>query len=126
MNHDELDRILSKQDDIQPSSGFAASVMDAVRNEAAAPPPIPFPWKRALPVLLFAALALVAVLVAGVAAVLQAGRETVAPELASSFWSMLQAQTRGSVGNDVAWTIAALLVAFVSVKLSLHLASGRV
>jgi len=29
--------------------GFLASVMDRVREEAAAPPPIPFPWKRALP-----------------------------------------------------------------------------
>ena len=49
MRHDDLDHILSEGQDILPSSGFVGSVMDAVRYEAAAPPPIPFPWKRALP-----------------------------------------------------------------------------
>ena len=38
-----------KHEDIVPSSGFTASVMDAIAREATAPPPIPFPWKRALP-----------------------------------------------------------------------------
>jgi hypothetical protein len=37
------------QDSILPSSGFAEAVMTAVRAEAAAPAPIPFPWKRAVP-----------------------------------------------------------------------------
>ena len=31
------------EEEILPSSGFAASVMEAVRREAATPPPIPFP-----------------------------------------------------------------------------------
>ena len=47
-NDDDLDRILSETE-ILPSSGFAASVMAAVRREAEAPPPIPFPWKRFVP-----------------------------------------------------------------------------
>ncbi len=34
MNDDDMDRILLKQDEILPSSGFAASVMEAVRREA--------------------------------------------------------------------------------------------
>ena len=34
---------------IAPSSGFAAAVSDALRAEAAAPKPLPFPWLRALP-----------------------------------------------------------------------------
>jgi hypothetical protein len=38
-DEDEIDRILSRQDEIVPSSGFAASVMEAVRREAAVPPP---------------------------------------------------------------------------------------
>ncbi|MGB8128786.1 MAG: hypothetical protein WCG81_03255 [Candidatus Angelobacter sp.] len=58
----EFDRIMSEEE-ILPSSGFAASVMDAVRREAAAPPPIPFPWKRALPGAVFAAATLIVVLV---------------------------------------------------------------
>ena len=84
MNNDELDRILSKRDDIQPSSGFAASVMEAVREEAAAPPPIPFPWKRALPVLVFAALALVVVVAAGAVSIVQFSRGEVTSQIASS------------------------------------------
>jgi hypothetical protein len=46
---DKLDQILLEQEGLLPSSGFAASVMDAVRQEAATPAPIPFPWKWALP-----------------------------------------------------------------------------
>jgi len=48
-NPDNLDRILLQQDALLPSSGFAASVMDAIQQQAAVPPPIPFPWKHALP-----------------------------------------------------------------------------
>jgi hypothetical protein len=44
-----LDRILATEEALIPSSGFLASVMGSVREEAAAPPPIPFPWKRAVP-----------------------------------------------------------------------------
>jgi hypothetical protein len=46
---DDLDRILQEQDLLLPTSGFAGSVMDAIQQQAAAPPPIPFPWKWALP-----------------------------------------------------------------------------
>lgn len=46
---DELDLILLERDQILPSSGFAASVMDTITQEAAAPAPIPFPWKVAVP-----------------------------------------------------------------------------
>lgn len=59
MRDDEIDRVLGGEDDILPSSGFHASVMEAVHRDAAAPPPIPFPWHRALPAFAAAALALV-------------------------------------------------------------------
>ena len=59
MNPDELDRVLLREAEIIPSSGFARSVMAAVRSEAAVPPPIPFPWKRALPGLAACAVAIV-------------------------------------------------------------------
>ena len=52
MKHDKiemLDTILAHEEELIPSSGFLASVMERVREEAAAPPPIPFPWKRAIP-----------------------------------------------------------------------------
>jgi hypothetical protein len=44
-----IDRILAADQALVPSSGFLASVMERVHEEAAAPAPIPFPWKRALP-----------------------------------------------------------------------------
>jgi hypothetical protein len=45
MSKDELERALS-DDTIEPSSGFSARVMDSVRQAAAQPPPLPFPWFR--------------------------------------------------------------------------------
>lgn len=43
---DELDRILVSEEPLVPSSRFAERVMDAVHDAAAAPPPLPFPWRR--------------------------------------------------------------------------------
>ncbi len=63
MTHDELHRILSHNDDIVPSSGFVASVMDAVRQDASAPAPIPFPWRRALPGIIAAGVAAIVAIV---------------------------------------------------------------
>jgi len=48
MKPEEIERVLADEPDIVPSSGFVASVMDAVTAEATAPP-LPFPWKRAWP-----------------------------------------------------------------------------
>ena len=81
MKSDEIDRILSERDDLRPSSGFTDAVMEAVRREAATPPPIPFPWRRAWPVL--AAGAAVLALVPGVFVLEKAGawRVAVPPEL---------------------------------------------
>jgi hypothetical protein len=46
MTHDDLDRILSSEDPLEPSSHFAMSVMDVVRRSQAEPPPLQFPWLR--------------------------------------------------------------------------------
>jgi hypothetical protein len=43
---DELDRILSTEEPLVPSSGFTARVMEAVHDAAAQPPPLRFPWGR--------------------------------------------------------------------------------
>ena len=50
-----IDRILAAEEELVPSSGFAAAVMERVREEAAAPAPMPFPWKRMTPGLVLAA-----------------------------------------------------------------------
>ena len=60
MNPDEITRILASQETITPSSRFLASVMQAVEREAAAPPPLAFPWMRALPGLLAVLVAVIA------------------------------------------------------------------
>src|SRR5438045_1181660 len=62
MRHDDLDRILSSEQEIIPSAAFVDSVMSSVRREAGAPPPIPFPWRRALPGLCAAGIALTSAL----------------------------------------------------------------
>jgi hypothetical protein len=43
---DELDRILSSEERLEPSSGFAAATLRAVQDAATEPPPLPFPWGR--------------------------------------------------------------------------------
>jgi hypothetical protein len=85
MKEEELDRILSAEREILPSPGFAASVMRAVREEACAPPPIPFPWKRLLPGLVVSLVGVGALL----AQVAQHGHGGVGAEPASMFVPML-------------------------------------
>ena len=43
---DELDRILSAEPHLEPSSGFQEDVMRGVSLAATAPSPLPFPWGR--------------------------------------------------------------------------------
>jgi len=126
IGHEEIDRILSREDEILPSSGFAVSVMNAVRREAAAPPPIPFPWKRALPGLVVAGFALALVLVAGVVAIAQLGKASATPQFSMSLLSVLLPIFQPNLESAAIWTVLALLVAFLSVKFSMRLASGRV
>jgi hypothetical protein len=44
MTPDELDRILSVEDSLEPSSGFTANVMESVRQDAADRHRRHFPW----------------------------------------------------------------------------------
>jgi hypothetical protein len=44
-----MERALAAEERLVPASGFLAAVMDRVREEASAPAPIPFPWKRIAP-----------------------------------------------------------------------------
>jgi hypothetical protein len=122
--NEEIDQMLSREDEILPSSGFAASVMDAVRREAAAPPPIPFPWKRALPGMVAGVLVLALVLVAGIIGIAQMGKATTPQSSMSSPYAM-PPFFHGGIESAATWTVLSLLVAFVSVKLSMRLASGR-
>jgi hypothetical protein len=124
MRHNEIDHILSREDEILPSSGFAVSVMDAVRREAAAPPPIPFPWKRALPGLVVGGFVLLLVIIATAIAMAQWSTASI-PQLSMPMPSGMPSVFNGGIKSAAIWTGLALLVALVSVKFSMRLASGR-
>jgi len=118
----EIDRVLSREDDIFPSSGFAASVMEAVRRESTAPPPIPFPWKRAWPIILLASLALALGIVGTIVAAVELSRPP-----ATSLTSLPSITTlipAGAPNSTWVWTALSLVAAFISVKLSMRLAGG--
>jgi len=126
MSHDEIDRILSHEEELLPSSGFAAAVMDAVRREAAVPAPIPFPWKRALPGLVVAVLTLGLVGWVFVVGTEQVARQSADSQLSVPWLSTLM-QLLGLGGSSATgWTIVALVLAVVSVKFSLRSGSQRV
>ena len=122
MRLDNLDRILSEQEEILPSSGFVTSVMEAVRREAAAPPPIPFPWRRALPGLVIAGLTFVFALVAGLVPLIDGVKlPPLVPVATFKYVAVLEAAK--GVGAD--WIVLVLLLALASVKFSMRLAGAR-
>jgi len=100
MKPEELERVLAGESAIVPSSGFVASVMDAVTAEAMAPP-LPFPWQRAWP--LAAGLAALLVWLA----VLQFGSQAAAqgPDLYAWF-QMIVPMATGWVAGGLLMTIA--------------------
>jgi hypothetical protein len=110
---DELDRALAKEQEILPSSGFVNAVMQAVQQETSAPPPIPFPWKRALPGIVAAVLAIAFVVAATVAALVSGGnvRPLMLPAEAASILHLAQ-----NVGAG--WIVMALLISFACVKIT--------
>jgi hypothetical protein len=119
----EINRILSREGEILPSSGFTISVMDAVRREAIAQPPIPFPWKRALPGLLVGGVVLALVLVAIIRAIAQVDR-TSASRFSTSLPSAMPPIFSGGLESAAIWAALALLTAFVSVRFTMRL-SGQ-
>ena len=121
MNQDGFDRILSEEE-ILPSSGFVASVMDAVRREATVPPPIPFPWKRALPGLAVAGLTLGLVLILSLE---QLVRTVTSPSIPARFPSVLAPILEATMLAGAGWIILALLLTLVSIVLSVRLTEVR-
>jgi len=120
MRDEELDAILSREQDIVPSSGFAASVMEAVARQAAAPPPIPFPWRRALPGFATLAVALFVILMSAIGFYTKAQAPASQIELSPALIAALELakEIRAS------WLALALVISFVSIKLSYHLCTN--
>lgn len=122
MRGDDLDRILYEDHVIVPSSGFAVAVMDAVRRESVVPPPIPFPWKRALPGLFAGGVALMSIFVAGTATFAQGTTAQPFPSQLQSIFALIF-ERWNTLGAS--WITLALIVSIASVKLPMHLATRR-
>lgn len=120
MERDDLDRWLSDDEAIVPSSGFAAQVMEAIGREASQPRAIPFPWKRALPGL---AVALAATAVS-VYLIVSSG---VPASSGSNAWldAPLALMTRVATSDEVAWMALAAVMTVVPAVLSLRLTRAR-
>lgn len=118
MRDDDIDRSLLTEQEILPSSGFTASVMEAVRREAATPPPIAFPWKRALPGVIVASLTILWVLFEGMAQTMQGNGQPVFPSI---FHSSVASVVASPAVAAVCWIAVALALSFASLKLSILL-----
>jgi hypothetical protein len=113
MTGDEhIEKFVSGEDGLVPSSGFTSSVMDAVRREASSPPPIAFPWMRALPGF---ALCATAVVVLMTSVIIRLNRGIPRFETAPA--------ANVHEGAAVAWIFAACLVPAISVALAMRVFS---
>jgi hypothetical protein len=119
---DELDRMLrthmnASNEQLTPSSGFTQSVMDVIREETTAPPPIPFPWKRLLP-------AAIALLCAMIGLGVFAGRHTPALPQGLSRDSFNFAISSATATN-LLWIALAIGLSLFAATVSFKLAAGR-
>lgn len=120
MRDDDIDRILSDEPEIIPSSSFVAAVMGVVRTEASAPP-IPFPWKRALPGLFAAGFVAASVLIVGVMLLQGEAIPLLSARLLiviSRFFELWRA-----VGAS--WITLALVISGASVRISARLSGSK-
>lgn len=119
MRDDEIDRALAGEPEILPSSGFSRSVMDAVRADAEAPPPIPFPWKRLRPAIVACAIAF------GLLA-WAAGRAPEGLAEPSGAWSQAFERVLGfAVDAELHWLAMALVVTLAAWTIGARAASRR-
>lgn len=115
MKKDDLDRALSESREIRVTDGFTLSVMESVRKEAEAPPPLVFPWKRAAPGVAACA---VIILVVVWSALTSGPSEWVRPE-----WLDQALVAVRSVALQA--TVASLLMSLVSFRWSMRLVGYR-
>ncbi len=120
MNHDEIDRVLSTEEGILPSSGFVASVMDVVQAEAATPAPIAFPWRRAWPGAVVAVLTVAAVLFACLTQLGTSTGSDTAWRLPAPVFSILKASADFGLG----WISLSLLATLLFIRVSMRLAGA--
>lgn len=118
MTESEFDRIVANDEKIVPSSGFAQSVMDAVRQEAATPKPIPFPWVRAVPGLVAIAIILVAIAVSS-------HGSSAEPQIRNNLSPVVVAAMQAVTSPVTIWIGFVLLLTFASIQLSARFCGGK-
>ena len=116
-DHAAIDRILAAEQELIPSSGFLAATMERVREEAACPKPIPFPWLRALPGIVLGVSLLGWLGFEMVRAGLRSARET---SIVQPHWPAVNVHALEPAG----WVAVALVVPMISWILSRRIA-GR-
>jgi hypothetical protein len=119
MKSDDIERILASEPAISPSPQFLAAVMRAVEQEAAARPPLAFPWRRALP-------GLIALVVAIAATVHQAAGLLVDPAAGAAFAAPLARIAGVAVHLQLHWIALAAMATLVAAGLSSRLVRGGV
>jgi hypothetical protein len=124
---DDLDRLLlarfsASADPLTPSSGFTQSVMGAVREQATAPEPIPFPWKRFLPF----AIALLCVVAAFIVAyfIPTSTHHPGQPASGTAIPSFLPSLSPAAI-TSLGYIALAIGISILTTLLSLRLAIGR-
>lgn len=118
----------ARAESIEPSSGFVASVMDKVREEAAlAASPIRFPWRRAVPGICMALLAIavsVTILVLAIRGTVQlASHMLLSTTTQSMHGNTGMLANAGQWGEAVGrfhlgWLALGLLIAFIPITIS--------
>jgi len=114
MRDHELDQMLSREKDIMPSTRFTKSVMDAVRAEASAPPPLTFSWLRVLPLLATAVFTVAWI-------ILQPAR----PVNGVSWMERLSALLAQVEAWGIGWVLLALLLTAACIELTWRLSDRR-
>lgn len=114
----DIDRLLTDEDKLTPSSKFLESVMAAVEREAAARRPIEFPWFRALPGIVAMIVALTVAMWSGIGALNEPGTIAAVDE------RVLQL-TVFATSIGLHWILLATLITVVSVILPSSLMNIR-
>ena len=114
MNPDDIDNVLENEETITPSPDFLASVMRAVRRQAAALPPLKFPWLRLLPAILAMFVAILRVFWDLIGFLYE-------PDVLAEFKEQLNQFADLAAQFGVQWIVLAVAITVVSLMLSVSL-----